>query len=74
LLNSKGKIMTQDELDKLVKKVRALLALSGNNPSEHEAAAALEKASRLIAEHNLSMSMIEKTPDNLGLLIGSVQG
>ncbi len=47
--------------DKLIDRVRKLLALSDKtrNTSESEALAALEKAQSLMEEHNLSMSEIE---------------
>lgn len=38
---------------KLVEKVKKLLKLAGNNPSQEEANAAYAKAQELIAEHNL---------------------
>jgi len=40
-------------------KVRKLLALAANNPSEHEARAAAAAATRLVEEYRLSMSEIE---------------
>lgn len=45
--------------EKLAARIRKLLALAGNNPSETEAAAALERASELMAEHNLTMAHID---------------
>jgi Protein of unknown function (DUF2786) len=45
-------------MDKLTDRIRKLLALAGNNPSEAEAAAAMERASALMAEHNLTMAQI----------------
>lgn len=38
---------------RLLEKVRKLLALAGNNPNEHEAAAALARAQQLMADHGL---------------------
>lgn len=49
------------DLDKLVDRVRKLLANAGNNPNEHEAAVAMEIASRLIAQHNLDADKIKGT-------------
>lgn len=43
-------------MDKMIDKVRKLLALAGNNPSEEEAQAAALKAQKLIAQYNLDMS------------------
>jgi hypothetical protein len=45
--------------EKLAERIRKLLALAGNNPSEAEAAMAMERASALLAEHNLTMAEVE---------------
>lgn len=42
-----------NDRDKIVRKVKALLALAGNNPSEAEAASAAERAYELIAKHQI---------------------
>lgn len=44
------------DMNKMLDKVRKLLALAGNNPSEKEAQAAAIKAQELIAQYNLDMS------------------
>src|SRR5262249_14315516 len=44
---------------KLAERIRKLLALAGNNPSEAEAAMAMERASALLAEYNLTMAEVE---------------
>lgn len=44
------------DMDKMLDKVRKLLALAGNNPSEKEAQAAALKAQKLIAQYNLVLS------------------
>lgn len=44
------------DMNKMLEKVRKLLALAGNNPSEEEAQAADLKAQELIARYNLDMS------------------
>ncbi len=44
--------------EKLADRIRKLLALAGNNPSEAEAAAAMERAYALMTEHNLSMAQV----------------
>ena len=44
------------DMDKVLDKVRKLLALAGNNPSEKEAQAAALKAQKLIAQYNLVLS------------------
>lgn len=50
----------QNSLDKILDKVRKLLSLAGNNPSEEEAIAASLKAQELIAKYNLQLTDIEK--------------
>ena len=50
--------MTKEMQDKLIDKIRKLLALAGS-PNENEAASASEKAQALLAEHNLSMSDVK---------------
>jgi Protein of unknown function (DUF2786) len=45
--------------DKIADRIRKLLALAGNNPSEAEAAVAMERAAALMAEHNLTMMEVE---------------
>ena len=45
--------------DKILRKVRRLLALSENNPNEEEAQSAFVMAQRLMIENDLSMSEIE---------------
>lgn len=45
--------------NKIQDKIRKLLALAGNNPSEHEAATALAMAHKLMAKHNLSHKDID---------------
>lgn len=44
------------DMNKMLDKVRKLLALAGNNPSEEEAKAAALKAQELIAQYNLDLS------------------
>jgi len=46
-------------MERIAERIRKLLALAGNNPSEAEAAIALERASALMAEHNLTMAQVE---------------
>lgn len=47
------------EQEKILERVKKLLALAGNNNSEHEAAAAAAKAQELLLKHDLDMSMVE---------------
>ncbi len=51
--------MTTEDKDKILLRVKHLLALAGNNPSEQEAARAAEKAQAILAQHNLSMSEVD---------------
>lgn len=54
--------MTEQNRDKLIEKVKKLLALS-QSPNEHEASAAAEKAQALLAEYNIALSEVETTSD-----------
>lgn len=51
--------MTENERDKVIERVRKLLALSANNPSENEAASAAAKAQQILIEHNLSIAEVK---------------
>lgn len=46
----------------IISKIEKLLALAGNNPSEAEAQAAMLKAQKLMAEHNLDMAQFKDQP------------
>ena len=46
-------------MERIAERIRKLLALANNNPSEVEAAIALERASALMAEHNLTMAQVD---------------
>lgn len=50
---------TEKRNDKILRKVKRLLALSENNPNEEEAQSAFVMAQRLMIENELSMSEIE---------------
>jgi hypothetical protein len=52
-------VMEAADREKLIERIRKLLALADNNPSESEAAAALERASAIMAEHNLTMAHVD---------------
>ena len=47
--------------DKILNKIRNLFALAGNNPSEHEAAAAALKAQELMAKYHIDMAQVDET-------------
>jgi len=47
--------MTDQARQNIIEKIKKLLSLSENNPNEHEAAAAAEKARELLEAHDLSM-------------------
>jgi len=51
------------DLEKIVDKVRKLLALANNNPNEAEASLAAQKAQDLLAAYNLDMSSIGNGSD-----------
>lgn len=48
---------------KIMEKIKKVLALSKNNPSEEEAAAALLMAQKLMMENNLTMEEVEGTEE-----------
>lgn len=50
----------KETLEKMLEKVKKLLSLAGNNPSEEEAIAASLKAQELIAKYNLDLSDLDK--------------
>lgn len=47
--------------DKIIDKLKKLLALAGNNPSQHEAQAAMEKAQEVALEHGIDLAMIDSS-------------
>ena len=51
--------------ERIIERVRKLLALS-NSSNEHEAALAAAHAQRLLAEHNLAMSELELQAEGAG--------
>lgn len=53
-------------MEKILERVRKLLALAGNNPNENEALAALEKAHGILAEHNLLIEEVRAAGDGKG--------
>lgn len=48
----------QKKRDAIVERIRKLLALAGNNPNEHEAAAAAARAQEMLAEYNVTMEEV----------------
>lgn len=48
--------MKNDKIEKVLEKIKKLLALAGNNPSEAEAMAAALKAQELMAEYNVTVT------------------
>lgn len=54
--------------ERVIEKVRKLLALS-NSSNEHEAALAAAHAQRLLAEHNLAMSELEVKEEGAGEVV-----
>lgn len=55
--------MTQQEKDRIIDKVKKLLALSRSS-NEHEAGLALENANKLLMKHNLEMADIDEVSLN----------
>lgn len=55
------------ERNKLIERIKKLLALSANNPNPHEAQVALKRAQKLIAENDMSMtSLTEVESEEVG--------
>ena len=50
--------------DKILARIKKLLALGSNNPNQAEAEIAMKRAHALLAEYNLSMSDLEKDRDD----------
>lgn len=48
---------------KVIERIRKLLALAGNNPNEHEAAAAAARAQELMLQHDLTMETVSTKVD-----------
>src|SRR5215216_5589796 len=46
--------------ESILKRIRALLAMSRGNANEHEAAVAATKVQELLAQHNLDLADVEK--------------
>ena len=46
------------EQNKLIERIKKLLALSANNPNPHEAEIALKRAQKLLAENDMSMTSL----------------
>lgn len=50
--------------DRLIDKLKKLLALAGNNPSQHEAELAMAKAQALAIENGIDLALIGNVDDN----------
>jgi len=51
--------------EKIIERIRALLKLASNNPSEEEAASAAAMAARMMAEHDLEQAEIEASGETV---------
>ena len=51
------------EQNKLIERIKKLLALSANNPNPHEAQVALKRAQKLLAENDMSMTSLAEVED-----------
>ena len=49
--------------NKLIERIKKLLALSANNPNPHEAQVALKRAQKLLAENDMSMTSLAEVED-----------
>jgi len=54
------------EMERVVERVRKLLALAARNPNEAEATAAAAKAQELLAFYNLDMATVENVAGTSG--------
>lgn len=52
-------------MEKIIDRIRKLLALASNNPSEAEREAALSKAHQMLIAHNLQMQDVQGTPEEM---------
>ena len=59
------------EQNKLVERIKKLLALSANNPNPHEAKVALKRAQKLLAENDMSMTSLTEVEDEC---VGEIHG
>ena len=57
--------MEQSAREKLLDRIRKILALSQNNNSEKEAESAWKRVQSMLAEHNMVMEDLEETPDDM---------
>lgn len=51
------------DTEKIIAKIKKVLELSRNNPSEEEAKSAALKAQKLMAEYHISMSEVDEVED-----------
>ena len=58
-LNNSNESNKEFNQEKIIDKIRKVLELSKNNPSEEEAQAAALKAQKLMAEYHISIKEIE---------------
>lgn len=54
--------MLSEQREKMIQRLRKMLALAENNPNENEAAMAAERAHKLMLEHNLKFGDISERP------------
>lgn len=64
--------MTNED-NKLVGKIKKLLALAGNNPNQEEAKSAMLKAQQLMAENNIEVSIDEADKIEYGMEIAKTK-
>lgn len=53
--------MAQEVSERVIERIKKLLALAGNNPNEAEAQAAAAKAQEMLEQHNLDIATIGRT-------------
>jgi hypothetical protein len=52
-------------MEKIVERIRKLMQLAGNNPSEAEREAAMRKAHQLLIQHNLNIQDVQETVESV---------
>lgn len=57
----------------VIAKIQKLLALAGNNPNENERNAAMERAHRMLAQHNLELADVQKRATQQSFTVDNVE-
>lgn len=60
------------DMEKIIERIRKLMQLAGNNPSEAEREAAMRKAHQLLIQHNLNMTDVQETVETVSVYADDV--